>query len=115
MLGRSGGLSQRQLATATKIHPSRLVAVLDDLESRGLVERQDHAGDRRLYALHLTKKGEASFQRLRRIAQEHRTLMCAGLSAQECDKLTDLLQLIADRQGLTPGVHPGYRRLGRKT
>ena len=114
MLGRSGGLSQRQLAAALKIHPSRLVAILDELEDRGLVERQAHTHDRRLYALHLTKKGQATFQRLGRIAQEHRTLMCAGLSEKECDQLTDLLQRIAEQQGLTPGVHPGYRRLGKR-
>jgi len=114
MLGRSGGLSQRQLAVAIKIHPSRLVAILDELEDRGLVERQAHAKDRRLYALHLTRKGEATFERLRGIAQEHRTLICAGLSERECEQLTDLLQRIADQQGLAPGVHPGYRWLGRK-
>jgi len=114
MLGRTGGLSQRQLAAAIKIHPSRLVGILDELEDRGLVERQAHANDRRLYALHLTKKGEAIFERLRQIAQEHRKLICAGLSEGDCDQLTELLQRIADHQGLTPGVHPGYRRLGRK-
>ena len=114
MLGRSGGLSQRQLAVAIKIHPSRLVAILDELEDRGLLERQAHAKDRRLYALHLTRKGEATFERLRGIAQEHRTLICAGLSERECEQLTDLLQRIADQQGLAPGVHPGYRWLGRK-
>src|SRR5262249_33622213 len=114
MLGRSGGLSQRQLAAILKIHPSRLVAILDELEDRGLVERQAHAKDRRLYALHLTKKGEATFEELRRTAEEHRRAICAGLSERECDQLTSLLQRIADKQGLIPGVHPGYRWLGRK-
>jgi len=88
MLGRSGGLSQRQLAAILKIHPSRLVAILDELEGRGLVERQAHAKDRRLYALHLTKKGEATFEELRRTAEEHRRAICAGLSEKECDQLT---------------------------
>src|SRR5215510_4673364 len=83
MLGRSGGLSQRQLAAILKIHPSRLVAILDELEGRGLVERQAHAKDRRLYALHLTKKGEATFEELRRTAEEHRRAICAGLSEKE--------------------------------
>jgi len=90
------------------------MSILDELEDRGLVERQAHAKDRRLYALHLTRKGEATFERLRGIAQEHRTLICAGLSERECEQLTDLLQRIADQQGLAPGVHPGYRWLGRK-
>jgi DNA-binding MarR family transcriptional regulator len=115
MLGRSGGLSQRQLAAAIRIHPSRLVAILDELEDRGLVERQAHANDRRLYALHLTKKGEETFEQLRKIAKHHRTLICAGLSERECEQLTALLQRIAEHQGLAPGVHPGYRWLRGKT
>jgi len=114
MLGRSGGLSQRQLAAAIKIYPSRLVAILDELEDRGLVERQEHTTDRRLYALHLTRKGEATFERLKRTAAEHRARICAALSEAECEQLADLLQRIADDQGLNPGVHPGYRWLGRK-
>jgi DNA-binding MarR family transcriptional regulator len=114
MLGRTGGLSQRQLAAAIRIHPSRLVAILDELEDRGLVERQEHAKDRRLYALHLTTKGEGTFEKLRRTAEEHRKVICSGLSETECEQLTRLLQRIADEQGLIPGVHPGYRWLGRK-
>lgn len=114
MLGRSGGLSQRQLGAAIKVHPSRLVAILDELEDRGLVERQSHASDRRLYALHLTNKGEVMLEKLRRTAQEHRKQICAGLSEAECNQLADLLERIAARQGLSPGVHPGYRWLGRK-
>jgi DNA-binding MarR family transcriptional regulator len=114
MLGRSAGLSQRQLAATLKIHPSRLVAILDDLEGRDLVERQAHADDRRLYALHLTVKGKATLEKIRRIADEHRKLICATLSEKECEQLAVLLKRIADERGLTPGVHPGYRWLGRK-
>jgi DNA-binding MarR family transcriptional regulator len=113
MLGRSGGLSQRQLAAVLKIHPSRLVGILDELEDRGLVQRQAHAKDRRLYALHLTKKGDATFEKLRRTADEHQKVICESLSEEECNQLSSLLQRIAEQQGLTPGVHPGYRWLGR--
>jgi len=115
MLGRTGGLSQRQLAAAVKVHPSKLVAILDELEERGLVERQSHSTDRRLHALHLTTRGQAMFAKLKGIAQEHRKEICAGLSDEESAQLTELLQRIADRQGLKPGVHPGYRWLGRKS
>src|SRR5260370_31306992 len=51
------GPSQQQLATKLQIHPSRLVAILDNLEKRDLVERRAHAQDRRLYSVHLTKNG----------------------------------------------------------
>jgi hypothetical protein len=38
--------------------------------------------------------------------------MLAGLSDDERVQLTGFLQRIADEQGLTRGVHPGYARLG---
>jgi DNA-binding MarR family transcriptional regulator len=114
MLGRSAGLSQRELASTLRIHPSRLVAILDELGERGLVERRANADDRRLYALHLTAKGQATLERIGRIAEEHRKLMCAALNEHECEQLAGLLQRIAEERGLTAGVHPGYRWLGRK-
>ena len=113
MLGQSAGLSQKGLASNLKIHPSRLVALLDELEDRGLVERRGHS-DRRFYALHLTAKGDATFEKIRRLADEHLKLICGALSDQECAQLTKMLQRIAEKRGLTPGVHPGYRWLGRK-
>jgi DNA-binding MarR family transcriptional regulator len=113
MLGRSAGMSQRELASTLKIHPSRLVALLDELEERGLVERRRHT-DRRFYALHLTTKGQTTFEKLMRLAEEHLRLICGALSKKECEQLATLLQRIANERGLTPGVHPGYRWLGRK-
>jgi hypothetical protein len=51
---------------------------------------------------------------LSRIAAEHEENFCAALSKEERKQLRDLCRRIADEQGLTPGVHPGYRELGRK-
>jgi DNA-binding MarR family transcriptional regulator len=42
MLGAFGGLSQQDLSTRLGIHPSRLVAILDALEERRLVERRTY-------------------------------------------------------------------------
>jgi DNA-binding MarR family transcriptional regulator len=40
--------------------PSRLVALLDDLEARGLTEQRENPDDRRSYELHLTEKGSSA-------------------------------------------------------
>ena len=48
------------------------------------------------------------------IAAEHEESLCAALSKEERLHLRALCQRIPDEQGLTPGVHPGYRLLGRK-
>ena len=39
--------------------------------------------------------------------------MCAGLTAAECAHLESLLQKVANRQGMAPGIHPGYRDIGK--
>jgi DNA-binding MarR family transcriptional regulator len=111
MLAFSAGLSQQELSTRLNIHPSRLVAILDELESRGLLERKPNAEDRRQYSLHLTEKGRETMAEIGRIGREHQDALCAALTQTERDHLGELLKKIADEQGLTPGVHPGYSRL----
>jgi len=114
ILRRSEGLSQQDLAGALQMHPSGLVALIDELEERGLVERKDSPDDRRIYALHLTDKGQATLSDIGRIAHEHNKSLCAALSDEEREQLRGLLQRIADEQGLAPGVHPGFSRLGKR-
>src|SRR5215218_10254758 len=48
------GKSQQALAEALQIPASRMVALVDGLERRGLVQRRPIRGDRRVRALHLT-------------------------------------------------------------
>jgi DNA-binding MarR family transcriptional regulator len=111
MLNASNGLSQQELSARLNIHPSRLVAILDALEEQRLVERRANAGDRRQYALHLTDRGKGTLSEIGRIAREHKESLCAALTIAEREQLGELLQKIATDQRLTPGVHPGYRRM----
>jgi DNA-binding MarR family transcriptional regulator len=112
ILGRSAGMSQQELALILKIHPSSLVAILDELETRGLLERRENAEDRRSHALHLTAKGTETLAEIGKIAREHNDALLAALPPREREHLSRLLQVIADDQGLTPGVRPGYSRFG---
>jgi DNA-binding MarR family transcriptional regulator len=107
----AAGLSQQELASKLQIHPSRLVAILDNLEKRGFVERRANPDDRRLYSLHLTKDGEEVLERMGKVAREHQDALLTALSREERNELTALLLRIADQQGLVRGVHPGYQRL----
>jgi DNA-binding MarR family transcriptional regulator len=115
VLGGSEGLSQQGLGAILGILPSRLVALVDELEELGFVERRDSADDRRSYALHLTAKGRAMLENIGRVAREHDAAICSSLTDPEREMLSTLLQRVADEQGLTPGVHPGFKRLGRAT
>ena len=113
MLRLTAGLSQQELAAKLGIHPSRLVALLDELERKELVERKSNPDDRRQYSLRLTEKGATRLEEIGHVAQQHQEALCAGLSLEERDKLAELLRKIADQQGLTPMVHPGYRWIKR--
>jgi DNA-binding MarR family transcriptional regulator len=115
ILGARPGISQQALATALGTLPSRLVALIDELESRGLLERRPHETDRRSYALHLTEAGKSTLEAIGRIAREHQQALLAALSAEEQQQLAALLQRVADQQGLIPRVHPGYARAERLT
>ena len=108
----ASGLSQQELAGKLGIHPSRLVAILDNLEKRGYLERRPNPDDRRLYSLHLTKSGEEVLGRIGKVAREHQDALLAALSNEERAALGSLLLKVADQQGLTRGVHPGYRQMG---
>ena len=113
MLSANPGLSQQALGAILGILPSRLVILVDELEKRGFVERRDTPDDRRSYALHLTGKGKRMLDDIGRVAREHDAAVCAALNEKEREQLASLLGRIAKEQGLTPGVHPGFKRLGR--
>ena len=105
----SPGQSQQAIARQLGTPPSRLVLLVDGLEERGLIERRRNPGDRRHYALYLTGDGVRFMAELGRIGSAHEADLMTGLSPQEQDVLHGLLTRLAERQGLTTGVHPGYR------
>jgi DNA-binding MarR family transcriptional regulator len=105
------GMSQQAVADLLGAPPSRLVALVDDLEKRGLVERRRNPADRRHYALHLTAAGEQIMQKLAAASIVHEESMIAPLSATERRQLNGLLTKLAAAHQLRPGIHPGYRNL----
>jgi DNA-binding MarR family transcriptional regulator len=113
VLSANPGVSQQALGSILGILPSRLVILVDELEKRGFVERRDTPEDRRSYALHLTGKGRGRLDDIGRVARDHDAAVCAALNEKEREQLASLLGRIAEEQGLTPGVHPGFKRLGR--
>ena len=107
------GRSQQALSGQLGLLPSRVVAYVDELENRGYVERRRNPDDRRLHALYLTAAGKKIMSKIGELGRRHDQLLTAGLDAQQRATLKQLLTTIAEHQGLTPHVHPGYRTLGR--
>ena len=56
------GQSQQDLRKRLGIYAPKMVGLIDDLESKGLVERQVSRADRRRHVLTLTPKGEAMLE-----------------------------------------------------
>lgn len=106
------GQSQQEIARTLGTPPSRLVLLIDSLEERGLIERRRNPDDRRHHALFLTGTGTGFMKELASVGAAHEDDICAGLSAADRAQLGELLERIAARQGLTTGVHPGYRHPG---
>jgi DNA-binding MarR family transcriptional regulator len=101
------GQSQQAIGEAIQAPASRMVAIVDELEQRGLVERRPHPSDRRIRALYLTGAGRRLLARGRKIAMEHEEELTRGLSSADRKRLIALLQKIVEGQGIGRGVHPG--------
>jgi DNA-binding MarR family transcriptional regulator len=105
-LAANEGQSQQALSRALGIHRSAVVALVDDLEHRGLAERRRDPVDRRAYTLYLTSPGRELLAELQRVAEEDEAELLTALNASERSQLVSLLQRVAESQGLTAGVHP---------
>ena len=111
LISREPGQSQQAVARRLGTPPSRLVALVDGLEQRGLIERRRDPGDRRNYALHPTAAGEQAMATLSQASLEHEQAISAPLTEAERAQLSKLLGKLAAAHGLVPGIHPGYRNL----
>jgi len=66
------GISQRDIAKSTFKDPASVTRMIDLLEHRGLVKREDHGEDRRSYSIHLTKEGLKFVEEMLPLAEEMR-------------------------------------------
>jgi DNA-binding MarR family transcriptional regulator len=88
-----------------------MVILIDELTEKGWVERRRSQKDRRHSELLLTKAGRQMLEEVSQLAAKHEADLCAALSLEERETLASLCRKIAAQQGLTPGVHPGFRKL----
>jgi DNA-binding MarR family transcriptional regulator len=113
LLGRTPGLSQRSLADRLGAVPSRVVPLIDSLETRGLVARVRSRTDRRNYELRLTGEGMKVLGQLRGIAERHEAELLAPLTSDESAQLGSLLARLASAHTLDTDLHrdtaPGVR------
>lgn len=92
LIAANPGLSQSALARAVGVERSTMVAVIDRLQARGLVERRRSAADRRSYALGLSAAGRRLLVRLKPMVRRHDRRVTKRLDAAEKATLIGLLR-----------------------
>jgi len=88
------GLKQNELSRAINLDRSTVVAVVDKLERRQLVDRRVLPNDRRSNALWLTDAGSELLKQLKKHVAAHEKRLVRHLNAAERETLMHLLQKI---------------------
>jgi DNA-binding MarR family transcriptional regulator len=91
-----GPASQVRLGRRTGMDRSDVVAALNHLAGRGMVERSPDPADRRRNVITITPDGTAHFQRLDRLLAGVQDELLAPLSPAERELLTGLLTRVLD-------------------
>jgi DNA-binding MarR family transcriptional regulator len=104
-VGAAEGQSQQAMGERLQIPASRMVAFVDALEARSLLERRQNPHDRRTWALYLTAEGRELLGRAFTLAVGLERELCAELSASEREQLLELLQRVGGCLGLATGPH----------
>lgn len=87
--------TQRELADFLRLDASQIVALVDDLEKRGYVERQSSPTDRRTNIIVATDEGRRLHREAREAARDGEQGAGPELTAQERATLLSLLQRVA--------------------
>ena len=101
-LEQGGSAHGRELSRTLRLHPSNLVALLDQLELDGLIIRRRDPSDRRRQLIKLTEAGTERLRRAEAAVAEAEQELLSPLSPDERRALPGYLERIADH-GCRPG------------
>jgi DNA-binding MarR family transcriptional regulator len=87
--------TQAALATAIGADKTRLIPVLDDLQRRGLIEREPDPTDRRVRLLSLTPDGRHRQQAVHADIRAAEETLLAGLAKQDRDGFLAALEALS--------------------
>jgi DNA-binding MarR family transcriptional regulator len=92
-----GPISQQELADTLDLDPSKLVALLNQLESDGLAERRRDPCDRRRHIVEISSRGHHRLADADRVMADFEVEFFSGLTPDELHELQGLLARVAER------------------
>lgn len=95
LIERNPGRRQSEIAEALGIQRPNFVAMMEEMDRRGLTRRLTSEADRRSYVLELTDSGRTLLERATALVREHEARITRNLSRDEVDRLLALLARIA--------------------
>lgn len=104
-VGGREGASQQTVGESLGIPPSRMVALVDELEARKLIERRPSPSDRRAHALHQTPAGKRLLAKAIALAAALESELTADLEPGQRAQLLELLDRVGGALGVPAGVH----------
>lgn len=102
LISANPGYSQIELARVGSLDKSAIVAIVDDLESRGLAIRGSSAKDRRRNSIFLTAAGEALMNEMHKKALDTEAPIRSEFSAIEFVRFLEYLKRATDAVATKP-------------
>jgi DNA-binding MarR family transcriptional regulator len=90
-LQKNDGSSLTQISQGLMLENPTVTGLIDRLEKLGYVKRADHPSDRRVYLIHLTKKGDAVAKRALPIIKKLNEQIKEGYSGKEIEAFKKVL------------------------
>ena len=95
--------TQAALAQAINADKSRIISVLDELQERGLIQRQPDEADRRVHLLSLTPAGDRLRRSVESAIRHREEQVLATLPPADRDAFVRSLKALYERRGETMG------------
>ncbi len=113
-LFRNNGATQSELAEILEIEKATLGRLLDRMEAKGWIRREDHARDRRAKQVYLTDEVEPAVKAMRAAAAELRRDALASLDLTDREHFVDMLLAIKANLTRLENGAPSNGARGRK-
>jgi DNA-binding MarR family transcriptional regulator len=95
---RAGALPLGKMSDRLQVHRASVTNVVDRLVDKGLVERVQHAHDRRAILARITPSGRDTAEEATRLLNAQ-SFATEPLSAQDCERLFEALRALREHAG----------------